>query len=131
MQFHQLFKPVLLGFRHNGVFEILGIECSFLFGISKCAKSLESCILYKLHKFIELLHAFSRMSHNHGSSKHNSRDLFTHLLYECTGPCAIYVPMHHVKHLVSNMLERNIHVSAHLRIIGHLVKNIFRKISRI
>ena len=39
--------------------------------------------------------------------------------------------MHHVQHLVSHMLQRNVHIPTHLRIRGHLVEHIFREISRI
>ena len=67
------------------------------------------------------------MADNHRSSQHDSGNLLAHLADKLPCPGTIHIPVHVVEYFIGNMLERNIHIPAHLGIVCHLVKHILRE----
>ena len=128
---HKPFESGFLCFFCNSILEMLGSEGSFLFRVHKCAQSFELGLTHEIEQFLEFYTAFSRMADNHGSTQHNARDALSHLSDECSCPCPVHMPVHVVKHLVGDMLQRNVHIPADLWVVRHLVEHILREIGRI
>ena len=69
------------------------------------------------------------MPDDHCGPQYNTRNLISQFSDQCPRPLTVDVPVHLVKNLVGDVLERNVKVFADFRITSHLVKHILREIS--
>jgi hypothetical protein len=71
------------------------------------------------------------MADDHGGPQDNFRYFVAQAAHKGADPLPVLRAVHHGKHLVGNMLERDVEILADLWITRHLHQDILREIGRI
>ena len=71
------------------------------------------------------------MAYYHSGSQGNTRHSTAHFRNQLSGLGRVHVAVHPRKHVVGNMLERDVHIAAHFGIGRHNVYDVLREISRV
>ena len=105
--------------------------CPLFLRIREGSKPLEPGLTDEFQQFLEIPLPLAWMADDHGGPQDHSGDPFTKFPHQFPGPGPVYVAAHHGKHLVGNMLERDVEILADLWITRHLHQDILREIGRI
>ena len=99
--------------------------------IGKGSHALEACPACELHEFFEVLVGLAGESHHKCCAQMDARHSSSQLLDELDGILTRHVTMHTLEHRVGDVLQGDVEIATHVRLLTHHIEQLHWELVRI